>query len=884
LPSAARATRTWSETKSSDGSASTLEIIASHVNADFDALGSMVAARVLYPRARIVLAGGQNRNVHDFLALHEEFFGAATAREIDLEAVTRLVVVDTQVRQRLGELAPLVGRPDVEVILFDHHAGAGDIGATECHLAETGAAVTLLVGEIRRRGLSVAPMEATAMLLGVYEDTGCLTFPGTTVEDVETAAFLLRAGGELSVVTRFIQSALTPEQRRLLDELVTSLEHVHVEGVSVGVAVSPAGPYVADLALLAHRMADLESAPVLFVLARMDDSVYVVGRARSEAVDVGEVLAELGGGGHARAAAACVRGAEVSAVRERLLAALKGRITREPVARELMSVPARVIGPDASVRRARQLMQRYGHSGLSVVDQGRLVGIITRRDVDRAGRHRLAHAPVRGFMTRDVVTASPDLPASELEARMIERDVGRLPVLEDGRLVGVVTRSDLLRARHGARYAEGFRPWGTGEVEALLTERLPARIQKMLLAIGELASELEVDAFVVGGFVRDLLLGLKNLDVDVVVERDGVALAEALARREGGEVKRHRSFGTATVILPDGRKVDIATARSESYERPGALPEVEPSSIGDDLKRRDFTFNALAVQINPGRFGRLLDPFGGRRDLDRRIVRVLHALSFTEDPTRIFRAVRFEARLGFHMDRHTEALARAAVARGALASISRQRVLKELLLLFAEPNPTGALRRLADLGILDYLWPGLTLDETLLSRLEPAIDWTARRSGKRPDRSLVYLVALGAGLCPADAERFVREALCLPEPRADRVLITLRRAPEALARLRALAPRPSEVHAALRDLPAEAIAYLRAMVTGDANAEERIEAFLTRLRHVIPDLTGADLIALGYRPGRSIGSTLKALLQARLDGCVQSREDEVALARKLLSE
>jgi tRNA nucleotidyltransferase (CCA-adding enzyme) len=841
----------------------------------------MVAARVLYPRARIVLAGAQNRNVRDFLTLHEEYFGAASARDIDLEAVTRLIVVDTQVGRRLGELAPLLGRPETEVILFDHHAGADEIGASVRHVADTGAAVTLLVREIRLRGLSVTPMEATAMLLGIYEDTGCLTFPGTTPEDVDAVSYLLRAGGELAVVARFIESALTPEQRHLLNLLEASLEHVRVDGVTIGLAVSPGGPYVADLGLVAHRLVDLESVPILFVLARMEGSVYVVGRARSEAVDVGEVLAQLGGGGHPRAASACIRDAEVTSVRAQLLAALEGRVTREPVARELMSVPPRVVGPDAPVSRARQLMQRYGHSGLSVVEEGRLVGIITRRDVDRARHHRLAHAPVRGFMTRDVVTAAPEMPASELEARMIERDVGRLPVLEGERLLGVVTRSDLLRARHGARYAEGFRPWGSGEVEELLTERLPAAFQHLLCEIGEIASEAEIDAFVVGGFVRDLLLEVKNLDLDVVVERDGVALAEVLAGRKKGEVKRHRDFGTATVSLPDGRKVDIATARAESYPRPGALPEVEPSSIGDDLKRRDFTFNAMAVQINPGRFGRLLDPFGGRRDLERRIVRVLHALSFTEDPTRLFRAVRFETRLGFRMDRHTEALARDAVARGALGNISRQRILRELLLLVAEPNPAGALRRLADLGVLGYLWPGLEPDDALLGRVESAIDWAARRCGKRPDRLLVYLAVLASRLSLADADRFVREALAVPEPRADRVVATLSRAPEALARLRSDAA-ASEIYHALRELPPEAFAYLRAVLAGEKLAEERLEEYLTRLRVIVPELTGADLIALGYRPGRALGAALRALLDARLDGHVRTREEEKALARKLL--
>lgn len=861
-----------------------MEIIASHVNADFDALGSMVGARLLYPRARIVLAGGQNRNVREFLVLHEEFLGACTPREIDFDAVTRLIVVETQVARRLGELAPLVERPEVEIIVWDHHPGvAGDIPAREKHIGETGAATTLLAHEIRRRGLPLTPIEATAMLLGIYEDTGCLTFPGTTPEDVEAAAFLMRAGGRLEVVTRFIESLPTPEQRRLLNELTAATEHLRIDGVAVALAISPQGPYVGELAVLAQRLIEIHEVSVLFVIARMDDAVYVVGRAKSDAVDVGEVLSELGGGGHARAASAVVHDTDVAQVRERLLKALSGRVRREPVARELMSAPPRVVSPDASVAWARRLMQRYGHSGLSVVEDGRLVGIITRRDVDRARHHRLAHAPVKGFMTRDVVTATPEMPLSELEARMIERDVGRLPVLDGETLIGVVTRSDLLRARHGARYAEGHRPWGTDQTQELLTTRLPARIQHLLREIGALASEQEIDAYVVGGFVRDLLLGVENLDVDVVVERDAFLLAEAVAQRLGGVVTGHRRFGTAKVTLPDGQKVDIATARSESYGRPGALPEVEPSSIRDDLRRRDFTFNALAIQINPAHFGRLLDPFGGRRDLERRVVRVLHPLSFTEDPTRIFRAVRFETRLGFRMDRHTEELARAAVAGRALESITGERIRAELFHLFGEPNPVGSLRRLEELGVLETLAPGLKLDLAVLGRVESAVGWVGRRAGSRPDRRVVYLAAICTRLAPEEADCLVRDRLRVPTPKADQVRLTLCRAPELRAQLTAPDLRPSRLYEALCDLPLETLAYLRALADEEAVAAH-LEEFLTRLRHVRPQITGADLIARGHRPGPAIGAALRAVLEARLDGTARTREEELALAERWLRE
>jgi tRNA nucleotidyltransferase (CCA-adding enzyme) len=859
-----------------------MEIIASHINADFDALGSMVGARLLYPQARLVLAGSQDRNVREFLTLHAEFLGACTPREIDLDAVTRLIVVETQVGRRLGELAVLLERPEVDVVLYDHHPSAEpDIVARERHVRDTGAATTLLVEEIRARHLPIRPMEATVMLLGIYEDTGSLSFPGTTPEDVEAAAFLLRAGGRLEVVSEFIHRALTPEQRHLLNRLLAATEYVTVNGVPLALAVSPEGPYVSELALLAHKLADLENVGALFVLARMEEAIYVVGRARSDAVDVGEVFTALGGGGHARAASAVLKGVDIAGARKRLIDALEGRVSREPAAREVMSVPARVVSPEATVAQARRLMLRYGHSGLSVVEGDALVGIITRRDVDKARHHRLAHAPVKGFMTRDVVTASPGMPVSELEALMIEHDVGRLPVVEHGQVIGVVTRTDLLRALHGARYAEGYRPWGTAQAEQLLSERLPARIQKLLAEIGEAASGQGIEAFVVGGFVRDLLLGVENLDVDVLVDRDAALLAGEITRRLGGKIKGHHQFATATITLADGQKIDITTARSEVYEQLGALPEVEPTSIQADLYRRDFSINAMAIQINPERFGRLLDPYGGRRDLERRVVRVLHNLSFLEDPTRIFRAARFEGRYGFHMDRHTEELARSAVEAGALGSISGERLRREFFLQFAEPNPLGGLRRIASIGVLEWLCPGLTLDTGLLERAAGALDGIARRAGERVDRRVVYLAALVAPIGPERAEPLLRRRLRIPDPKVSVIMMTLCRADGVLEKLLAPELRASEVYAALDGLPLETIAFLLAR-SREPIVEARLSLYLTRLRHVTTAITGADLIALGYRPGPTFGAALRAVLAARLDGAVHTREEELALAVAIL--
>ena len=241
------------------------------------------------------------------------------------------------------------------------------------------------------------------------------------------------------------------------------------------------------------------------------------------------------------------------------------------------------------------------------------------------------------------------------------------------------------------------------KINERVRQRLSPALQGILDQAGSLAGEMGFHAYIVGGMVRDLLLGSDNFDLDIVVEGDGIRFAGCLAERLQATVKSHERFGSATITFPDRPRVDIATARTEIYERPAALPRVTPGSIRDDMRRRDFTINSLAISLMPAEFGRLLDFFHGVRDLRERHIRVLHEQSFMDDPTRIFRAVRFEARLGFRMVRSTEQLLVEALSRSILTELEDYRIAAELRLILEEPDPARSLKRLAQLGVIDGL-------------------------------------------------------------------------------------------------------------------------------------------------------------------------------------
>ncbi len=880
-----------------------MDLIVSHTNADFDALASMVAASLLYPAALMSLPGGADRNVREFLALHADVFPLHPPQEIPLDQVQRLIVVETQHAHRLGRFAALLDRPDVAVSLYDHHPPFHPtVHPHRATIEMCGANTTLMLRVLHTRGIAINPLQATLFALGIYEDTGSLTFSATTPEDVEEVAWLLRQGAKLDVVAAFANRTLTEAQRRLLHQLLASAEIHTIHGVQVLIATADAQGYTDELALLAHKLCDLENSDATFALFALDSEVLLVGRSSLAGVDVSSIAHIFGGGGHERAASATVRRTDLPTVKARLLDVLLREVHPRVTARLLMSYPVRTITPEMPVDEAAKLMLRYGHSGLTIVDGGQVVGTITRRDVDRARHHGLGHAPVRGYASRAVVTITPDTTLPEIERVMIEQRVGRLPVLEGGQLVGIVTRSDVLNAMHGECFTAPhtlFRGSGPPRnLWGLFRACVPRGAQITLRRISRLATARRVTVFLVGGAVRDLLIGSPTLDLDLLVEGEGIPLAEAVGRQFGGHVVVHPKFHTGKVECPDGSFIDFATARAEFYEYPAALPTAEHSSVREDLYRRDFTINAMAVQLNGHERGRLLDPFGGNCDLADGIIRVLHNLSFIEDPTRILRAVRFEARLDFRMEERTEELARHAIELEMLSRVSGDRLREELLLLLTYPHPPTAptlpgeliylrgLARLDELGILTALegeWAPLSLRHAFL-RLEHALTWAFSAP------------SLAAHLLPTAYLRLLLALSSLPPPALARLTQRLRvpkkvlSLAQQLSRIPALAQTlhtaelpPSVIEAALHAVPVPLCLLLLAY-TDDQRVWARVQDYQLRLRSLPPLLTGDDLKRLGIPKGPAYTALIHRARAAQLDGEIATHDDAVQLVQRVWQE
>ncbi len=410
------------------------------------------------------------------------------------------------------------------------------------------------------------------------------------------------------------------------------------------------------------------------------------------------------------------------------------------------------------------------------------------------------------------------------------------------------------------------------DMARLMSKRLPKQMMAFLLASGVQGESHGFQVYLVGGMVRDVLLERPPGDPDLLVQEvlptmDAAArFGSLLAGAMGGSVSAPSQFGTVKVEA-GGLAVDIATARRETYESSGALPTVRPGTIDGDMGRRDFTVNAIAVDLAPGRFGTILDRHGGVDDVSSRVLGVLHDDSFTDDPTRAFRAVRYEARLRLHMSMFTEASLRRNV--GHVDALSGDRVRHEFERIFAEPAPEAALARADELGLLEAVLPGLTWSAAMREAA----------SAMREAGPTGYVALLASPLSQEDAEQFT-ERLNAPREWAkvieDTVLVW-----EQLPQLAPADFAPSGVYDLLESAAPEAVLAWAALSTGAVAT--RLRDYHDKLRHVRPLLTGDDLLALGVAQGPLVGELLRELLDARLDGLVRSRADEESLVRRRLS-
>lgn len=846
-----------------------MQVIISHVNTDFDALASMLAAKKLFPEATIVLSDKQETKVRHFLNIYRDTLEFSNDKEIEWENIRHLILVDVASLTRIGGFINRLQENNIKITVFDHHPShEKDVTYDDGIVEPVGAAVTLLLEEIRRQSLPISPFEATIFGLGIYTDTGSFTYNTTTKRDFEAASYLMDCGMNLDMVQRFSEQSLLPEQQQLLDELFIRTETIDIDGLTINLSTYEQDKFQNGLAILTQRLLEMKGADASISIVKMKNHVYIVGRATAERIHLQPLLKLFGGGGHRHAGSAMIKQGDLETTISEVKRHLRTILQPATTARQIMAHPVKTLSPETTIEEAGKLMYRYGHSGYPIVDRGKLVGIITRRDLDKANHHGLGHAPVKAYMSTQIVSITPEMTIEEIQKIIIQHNIGRLPVVEEGKLIGIVTRTNIIEEIHrqSLREDSGVEKKHDlqNNIKELIEEQLPEEINQILQKISQVATELKVPTYLVGGIVRDILLRLPNDDVDIVVEGDGITFAEELHEQFGGEVLIHESFGTATWEHPTGFKIDIASSRLEYYDRPASLPDVEGSTLSEDLYRRDFTINAMAVCLNETNFGHLVDPFSGQIDLYNRSIKVLHNLSFVEDPTRILRAIRFEIRFRFKMDAQTETLALHSIEK--MQDVSPVRILDEIKRMFTEEDPLQAIQRLYDIRF----WPQYTKDYSshkraiiVAKKLKHLLSWAERELKTKSTEWFTYfLIPFFVSEQPDVAKTF---ALRKSERKIIEETIFLMNEPFEHYN------RPGDFQRRLKGVRHESVLLVTALK--ELPGETIIKQYLINRNNIPVYITGSELKNYNLKPGPIYKDILQELEVAILNGEIHSKAD-----------
>ena len=843
-----------------------LQVIVTHMNTDFDALASLYAAKKLYPDATVVLSDKQETKVRQFLNIYRDTLTFTDEKDVNWENVTDMIIVDVANTRRIGSYMDSLDMSKINVIVFDHHPPKkGDIDDADRQIEPVGATVTLLIEKMIEQNIPISSFEATLFGLGIYTDTNAFMNDITSARDFKAASFLMDNGMSLEMVHQFSEHVLLPEQQHILNDLFTKMDVRSIDGLEIVVAASSYDFFQSGLATITSRLLEITNTDAVITVVGMKNHVHIVGRASSDRINLLPLLKKFEGGGHEKAGSAMVKRSTCEEILPKVIEYL-GLISKPGITvRDMMVYPVKTLTPDTTIEEAGRKMYRYGHSGYPVVQEGKLIGMVTRRDLDKANHHGLGHAPVKAYMSTNLITVTEEKTLEEIQQLIIERNIGRLPVIRDGKLVGIITRTNIIEKMHELALMEESgkdQPLKTN-MKNDLKEQLEHDAFSLLEKIRQTAEQAKIDVYLVGGIVRDLLLHVPNDDIDIVVEGSGIDFAKQLTEDHGGEVIIHESFGTATWETKDGFSIDVTTSRLEYYDRPASLPDVESSYVAEDLQRRDFTINAMAVCLTGEKFGDLMDPYNGQQDLRDGNITILHNLSFVEDPTRILRAVRFETRFEFLMDKQTEQLALQSIS--TMRNLSNQRIVDELIRIFKEDNIARAMMRLYDVDFWKQYNVGIPLSDVIerVKKLRVLFDMYEH---VEPD--WFHYVAIPF-FNPPFHDAIKEFALTKKE-------MKFVRAVEEFFRMDGWrqTERSGDIHAYAKPFEDDVLLFI--LSVSSIENEKVILQYIENRKKLEQYITGADLILRGLKPGAHFKELLLQLEIATLNKEVTTKEEAYA--------
>jgi len=427
-----------------------MHVVTTHKGTDFDALASVVAVKILWPDVVAVLPSCLNPNVRAFLSLHKDLFGFCTPDEINLEHVNKLTVVDTNRWNRLDRLDSLKEIRPVEIAVFDHHSDMGDIEPTWRYQEEMGANITLMLRHLKRHRKSITPIQAGLFLAGIYEDTGNLTFLSTKAEDVHAAGYLMENGADLHIISTFLSPTYGRKQKDVLFQMLQNAVRISVDGYTVSINRLKINGYVSNLAVVLQMYRQILNVDAAFgIFVMNNDRCLVIGRSSSDGINVAGIMKNMGGGGHPGAGSALLKFVDPADVETWIRVMIGESSQTSAKISDHMSHPVMTLQPEFTMEQAGKMLRENGYKGAPVVDNGNLIGMLSRRDFQKTRGKSHLHKSVKAFMSINVVTISPGESPEHAARLMIKQNIGRLPVVDGGKIIGIFSRSDAVADFYG---------------------------------------------------------------------------------------------------------------------------------------------------------------------------------------------------------------------------------------------------------------------------------------------------------------------------------------------------------------------------------------------------------------------------------------------------
>ena len=860
-----------------------MQVIFISEGADLDALSTAFGITLINPEAKILLPDAVSSSFRLAVKRFENKLKDKMIKINDLKKINVLYLADTNnYKAALKKLSDFIDE-NTKVIIYDHHPIRSKLPKNiEKHIKKTGSASTIVVYQLKRNKIQLSSDDATILILGIYEDTGNFTYNTTTEKDLRAAAYLIEKGADLETVKNIIEERIDQQQISIIHQLVENLQYFFLKNKKIIFSFAYSDRYIPDISGFLHMIKPLQEADAFFVMINEKGKTSIIARSKRKEIDVGKIMSYLGGGGHFAAASATVKGLTVQEIKNYIESVLLSEAYKEKTISEFMSREIITVNKDTQIQEIKEELDKA--PVVFVVDKkGKFLGIALSRVLKESLRHGIKDVKIENFIIDSIITFEPSTRLSEAEKTITTSSQEYFPVLENGKPVGVINRTYIIKILHGQVFdsekdifisRERIKPKFLN-FEKNLRKYLPDHIITHLEEIGKLSKKLGYSTYLVGGIVRDIVMSKKSLDIDLIVEGDAVKLSKEYAKLKKIPVHTFEEFMTAQLTLETGEKIDLATARKETYTHPGAYPKVEKATIKEDLYRRDFTINTLAIEITEGKFGILIDFFNGLKDIKDRMIRILHQLSFIEDPIRILRALRFAGRLGFKLGKPTEKLLKLAVDEDMLSVAPAGRINIELNYSLNEEKVIDILMLMNRYRVLHSLIPDFYMDEKreeILNRLRDTIISFEMFFGIKIDRVSNYLLALMYHL-PFDISYKI-----LQKYHFSKSVKFFEEYLDARDLFQKIPRKDSQLYKKIKFIKKDILVYICA--SSDIELSERIIRILKKEEEKDLLLSGKDLKEMGIPPSPVYKKILDDVFKKYLDGEIKTKKEAVEYVKK----